>query len=533
MNRKSMLLLSIILYLSLVVSMVVLGISEAYNEFIYPLDDTYIHMAIAKNFAEHGVWGVTQYEFTSSTSAPLWTFLLALIYMISGVSIIAPLLTNVIVGIIFIIYLHYRFKYEFELWSTFLFTALIILVTSLPSLSLVGMEHTLHVFLVILFVNVSVQNITGSDKDGRFNWSLLLLAAALPLVRYEGLFTVAIIIFVFAANGRFKEPFRIAIAALIPITIYGLISIYNGWYFFPNSILLKGSIPDFGSIKEILKMLGAKSIVALSSHTVLLILAASSIAVFFKNRNNKHTTITKEQWSVVIFLLHLFLHLQYAQTGWLFRYEGYLVALGLVAVLPSLPKLFNRLSEVTKPLVISRLPVIIIFVCSFALIFPFGKRAANSLAETKDAMFDRYLEHIQPARFVEEYYKNSTVAVNDIGAITFFTDNPVYDIFGLGNIEPLNMKMKNGNYTSVHVQEEAEIKNTEIAILQIEWKAVNTIIPPKWLKVVEWNLPRNVVFGDTLIGFFATDTSNAAILKNRMKEFSSKLPSEIDLRYIE
>lgn len=45
---------------------------------VYALDDTYIHMTIAKNFAQHGVWGVTKYSFSSESSSLLWTSLLVI-----------------------------------------------------------------------------------------------------------------------------------------------------------------------------------------------------------------------------------------------------------------------------------------------------------------------------------------------------------------------------------------------------------------------------------------------------------------------
>jgi hypothetical protein len=40
--------------------------------FVYPLDDTYIGMAIARNLAMHGVLGITSREFSSSGSSPLF-----------------------------------------------------------------------------------------------------------------------------------------------------------------------------------------------------------------------------------------------------------------------------------------------------------------------------------------------------------------------------------------------------------------------------------------------------------------------------
>ena len=36
---------------------------------VYGLDDAYIHMAIAKNLARHGVWGVTPFHFASASSS--------------------------------------------------------------------------------------------------------------------------------------------------------------------------------------------------------------------------------------------------------------------------------------------------------------------------------------------------------------------------------------------------------------------------------------------------------------------------------
>ena len=51
---------------------------------VYALDDPYIQMAMAKNFALHGVWGITRFGFTSASSSPLWTLLIAVSYVVSA-----------------------------------------------------------------------------------------------------------------------------------------------------------------------------------------------------------------------------------------------------------------------------------------------------------------------------------------------------------------------------------------------------------------------------------------------------------------
>ena len=58
---------------------------------IYPLDDTYISMAMGKNLAEHGVWGVTRHEFSSTSSSLIWPLLLAAADRVLGTNELVPL----------------------------------------------------------------------------------------------------------------------------------------------------------------------------------------------------------------------------------------------------------------------------------------------------------------------------------------------------------------------------------------------------------------------------------------------------------
>ncbi|OCA71655.1 hypothetical protein [Chryseobacterium arthrosphaerae] len=87
-----------------------LMLSETENYFTYILDDAYIHLAIARNFAQHGVWGVTEYMFSSSSSSPAFTFLLSGLIYISGNNELIPLIFN------FVCTIHYLFS-ECILWS--------------------------------------------------------------------------------------------------------------------------------------------------------------------------------------------------------------------------------------------------------------------------------------------------------------------------------------------------------------------------------------------------------------------------------
>src|SRR5258708_2928117 len=71
--------------------------------FSYPLDDSYIHLAVAKNLAQSGVWGISGHEFASAASSILFPLLLAVIFKIFGVYTILPFVINFCAAIIFII----------------------------------------------------------------------------------------------------------------------------------------------------------------------------------------------------------------------------------------------------------------------------------------------------------------------------------------------------------------------------------------------------------------------------------------------
>src|SRR5258706_16460881 len=62
--------------------------------FMYPLDDVFIHMALAKNLANYHNWGISQHEFASASSSVLYTLLLAGLLRIFSVQGLIPFLSN-------------------------------------------------------------------------------------------------------------------------------------------------------------------------------------------------------------------------------------------------------------------------------------------------------------------------------------------------------------------------------------------------------------------------------------------------------
>ena len=113
MMKKNIPLLLIFLTLGLFIYFNIQVVVDFAGRYIYPLDDAYIHLSMAKNFAEFQTWGITQYEFSSTTSSPLFTFLLAILIKVFGNWEYIPLVANTIAGI-FLIWISHNYLKQFS-----------------------------------------------------------------------------------------------------------------------------------------------------------------------------------------------------------------------------------------------------------------------------------------------------------------------------------------------------------------------------------------------------------------------------------
>jgi hypothetical protein len=514
------------IYWMMVLILVILSMRAADGTMIYPLDDTYIHMAIAKNTALHRVWGVTRHGFTSSTSSPLWTALLSLTYAIFGVSEAAPLALNVLFGTLVIIVAHHFLTgYITQASRIFAILLAVIFVTPLPTLTLTGMEHTLHTLLTLSFTGLTLPFFCTTGKPRRKKPGLLmLLAALLCSTRYEGLFLVFITcVLLLLKTRRVILPIAVGISAWLPLIVYGLWSVKNGWFFLPNSLLLKGHQP---SLKHSMVSL-------LLYHHVAVLLFASLYALIAMYRKREKPRAAP--WYLnLLFLGSLLLHLSFASLGWFFRYEAYLVTLGLITLSITFNAWFpdkaagKRVwSQADKNM---RLRYGLLgLIAAFSL----GGRAVLALRDLPIAVRSRYLDHIQHARFIERYYPHATIVINDIGAVAFFTQARILDAYGLSSLEPIAYRTSLGDreYTQEDLANWAKQEGAEIALLKTEWKEIAPIIPETWIQVAEWKIPKDIVFGDTRLSIYATDTEHLDYLSESVETFATEHPQALSIRY--
>lgn len=530
------LIVSIIIFLAIVSALLFLSLEKNDGHIVYALDDPYIHMAMAKNFAEHGVWGVTKYGFTSSTSSPLYTLLLSALYFIFGVNEITPLILNILFAIILltVVYLILR-RYKIEYFYNLIVLISLIIFTPLPTLVFVGMEHIIQIILVILFVYFSAKLIASSDESQKewfksYEIILLILAPLVTAIRYEGLVLLAVVCALIFIYRKFMYSIILGLVGTLPVAIYGLISVSKGWYFLPNSIILKeraNILPYFIAHHQIqLIPVEIQFLELLCAYIIFIAL------YYFLNHNILKKRIKKEILIMNVILISLgIINFLFAGVGWFYRYDAYLVALGIFIIALSLSEIKGfkfSIGRINRKNMAKYLLIVISFILIITLLSnPLESRGFESLKETPQATNDRYLGHIYPAQFVATYYNNSTIAVNDLGAMSFYTDARILDIYGLGSKEPVYYLEETGKYNKSEVDIWTKQQSTEIAILQPEWIVISPRIPDSWQMAGQWNTPQNVAFGDTTIGIYAVNYSKKDELIKNLKKFSSALPEEI------
>src|SRR5512133_1144843 len=79
---------------ALVAVLLYLIVSQAIFRVGFPLDDAWIHLTYARNLAEHGQWAFRLGERSAGSTAPLWTVLLSIGFLIG----LAPYVWTYLLG---------------------------------------------------------------------------------------------------------------------------------------------------------------------------------------------------------------------------------------------------------------------------------------------------------------------------------------------------------------------------------------------------------------------------------------------------
>lgn len=490
--------------------------------FTFPLDDSYIHLALARTLATSGVWGVLPSEPAAASSSPLWSALLAAGYVIAPHWLrdrfeLVPLALNMAASLALL-----------GVWRAMLadirsrdgWVCILTLAVPLSAVTLLGMEHVLHLLLASVLAFRTSRAI-AADSRPRFRdlaavgaWAALAVAC-----RYETAFLVGPLTL---AALWFRRPAIGAVliaGATAPIVGFGLFWLHSGAFFLPNALLIKGAAPagvsGLASIWQHLSTNIGDNIAVRASASALAGLSLVSATLILMLRR----AMPAPDARFILLLCSVAATLAqftFAAVGWLYRYEAWLIGLDLVAMIPFL-SLLERRSE--------RFCRVLVAVLAVAV----APRAIDDAVTTAAAAADRRSEHIAVADFLREHDAGQRVVVNDLGAAAYFSGAQTLDMFGLGSNEPVRLRRRPGGYDAAAVRDWAERQGASIAVVQLCWKEVLFRLPDSWRLVAVWHIPRNVVFGDHLIGFFAIAKEAAAPLRSALESFP--LPRGVSASY--
>ncbi len=502
---------------------------------IYTLDDTYIHMAMAKHLAEDGVFGVTKYQFTPTSSSPLWTLLLSLFFFIFGVSEFTPFILNLFLASLLILLLAYLLNKT--KMSALLKTAILsafIFFLPLPYLVMTGLEHILQIIFSLLIILVYIRieaDLSAEEDPRRYAYLLYLLAFLSVSTRYEGLFLVGAVSLLLILKKRFLNALITLVSAFMPVILFGLLSLINGWYFIPNSILLKGNKFDLMSLESLLKFLynGLRQVIY-NMHIFTLVVVLLIILVIVSQKKNRLQMLPCRLASY-LFLMATAVHMFFAKSGYFLsinfqlRYDAYLLAMGMLALMLLPAEVLNRREDHPSFLPDRWIPWLLVLIVSL----PMAERGFRTLMKTPMASSNTYSNQYMLGKFVDKYYREERILLNDIGGINFLSDVHCLDILGLSSKQAADYLLK-GQLNRTNIEKMGRSFKAKIAIVNDRLLHSFGGIPKSWELIGKWKLKKSVISPLDTISFYALLPGEGEKLKRHLRAFSPLLPDSLYVR---
>ncbi len=479
------------------------------HHFVYALDDSYIAMAMARSLALHGTWGITRFAFSSASSSPLFTLILGLLYRLTGVHQVTSLVVSWTAGA-FAIYQADRFLEERLNWRSRVIALMIIVVAApLFLIGLLGMEHTLHLALALAFLNAFEQ---ASESPRR----LFVIAALMVGARYEGLFLVGAAAILFAVRRSWRPMAWMIGGATFTVAAYGVFAEAHGSYFLPNSVALKGT-----GLQGWLAPFLVITKFVITPHLTLLVLALFISAFALRASQSRIA-----QLALLLGIAGTG-HIIFARAGWSFRYEAYFVGLACLVLAFAIASWRD----------FARAPRVLFLIFLLGAGSLLAVRSAKAVLALPDYTRAIYLQQFQSARFLRTYFPASSVAANDIGAITFFTDIHCTDLAGLADSRIFFAK-KAGLYTTDLLRSETVANKVQIAVVYDNWFTGTSPaywkgprLPGEWVRIADLKVPHSDILGGDVVSFYAVDPSMIAPLRSAIHRFAPTLPAAVHVTF--
>ncbi len=474
--------------------------------FEYPLDDVYIHLAMAEGAWGGGGYGVNAGEYTSAASSALYPFLLV---PFGGPEVqrLLPLFWNT-VGLIAVAWLWGQLLVAGGYGDGRLRPVGLLLAAFGPvalmasSTAYIGMEHSLHAAASLAILLGLVRHLQGNTP-----WALLYAGILFsPMLRFEGLALAVLAVLVLFTSGNRKQALIAAFLAVVPLALFCGFLLSLGLDPLPNSVMAKQHIDGADQLNPLMRLIAKFRLnISVGGGMVLLGLVVGTLAMLMVGKNKLHPSV---RIVGLVIIAAGASHLFFGKIGWQLRYEYYILIITAGGFLFVLAGFVGHLPRyvIAGIAAVALLVPAAVYVPMVIKHFPKGPRSIHN-------------QQGQMAVFAKDYLKDR-VAVNDLGSVAWNNPNYVLDLWGLASSEALKLRLSDP--VAGWADQLITRYNVPAAMIYDGW--IREGVGADWVLMGKLVLkePRGFLGGDR-VSFYATGPEHVAQMQDALRGWVSTL----------
>lgn len=471
-----------------------IALSNGIGGFDYPLDDVYIHLAMAEQIGR-GHYGVNAGEYASAASSPLYPVLLAP-FAGSDLQRYLPLVWNSLALLAVSAMLGWAiWRAGFGLAGVVLgFVAPFALNTAIVAYA--GMENLAHGAASLAIV----LGLWRFIETGRV--SVLLAAGVLlaPLFRLEGLALALAASGYLALAGQGRAALGLAALAVLPVAGFVGFLLSLGLDPLPSSVLAKLTEQNSAEGAIILRIL-QKLQHNLHQGPGLLIAGGALITLVLARLGG--ADLRYQRFGMAVALAGL-AHLMLGSIGFLDRYENYALLIVAAAAILLLGRLRGRGRALLVAFGFGA--VIFTYLPSTQVYAQWNVRAIQS----QQGQMSRFLKDFAPV----------PVAVNDLGYVSWRHSDHVLDLWGLASGEARRARFEGAPGWAGEIVRD---QNVPLVLIYDHWIAEGR--GADWIRLgsLQLDIPSAFLGGRT-VAFYATQAEDVAGFRAALETWRAGLP---------
>jgi len=486
------------------------------GHFTFPLDDPYIHLALAKN-VWRGHYGLNAGEVSAPASSIVWPFLLAP-FAATSLALAAPLAFDALCACATVALFASLLDRLIDLDDPERKVRVVVgasvffaLATNLVGLALLGMEHSLQVLCATWLATLVVREARSDRGEARPSpWAVAGAIAVGPVVRYELLGLSVLAAAYFFLRGRRVAAVGGLLTSAACLATFSLELVAHGLSPLPTSVLAKAGAAQRQSL--LATALGNVRMQTHAGWAVILLLVACAALVAIGRRRIARS----DRGPAALMLLTLVGHLLVGRSGWFGRYEAYVLASTYVFFAGVFA---SRLSAwAAKP------PSLASMLAAGAFAAVLASRYVGITVMTPLGARNIYEQQAQTARFVSEFYRRP-VGVNDVGYVAWQSDAYVLDYIGLASSEALAQQRLHGDDAGAWVGPISRAHDVRFAAIYDAWFRN---LPASWVPCGRLRLgSRKVTASMDTVTFYVLDDSVRDEIKADVAAWRQALPTSV------